>query len=238
MARYRSFGVLPQWVPADTGEPQGDATPKAAHKIFHGAKFWNLSLTIDWTITDGGSYTNTASGSVNTDFGAMGSVGDEFDIIRPPGFGGFAIGTYAGAATDITDEWTFSGGTSNSPGLDGARVVIGTAAGVTTLNPGRTSYTSDLEFSCVGYVYFKSPNPFYDHDVIGEPDDLGTSIEVTLPLTWERAVAGAPFFGKVEDTASITQDGLTGTYIVSCTVTPSEYWGWSGKINTTTGEPT
>ncbi len=237
MANYKSIGAIPGWVPGDTGETTADVTPKAVHKIYHGPKFWNLDLSIDWTITDGGLYTNTASGSVSTDFGAIGAVTDEYDIIRPPGFTGFAIGAYSGAEA-ITDHYTFSGGTAGGAGMDGVRVVIGTAAGPQTLVPSRVSYTSDLEFYVVGYVFFQSPNPFYDHDVIGEPDDVGTTVTVTLPLAFERAVAGEPFFGKVEDTDTISQDGFDLTYVLSCTVTPSEYWGWNGRINTTTGEPT
>ncbi len=115
---------------------------------------------------------------------------------------------------------------------------VGTAASAFALNPSRASYTSDEEFDVVAYVRFKNPNPFYDFDVVGEPDDVGTTLdEILIVLPFESAIAGDPFFCEVTQSDTVAQDGFSLHYDIHVKCTPSEYWSWDGRIDTSTGEP-
>lgn len=240
MANYKSFGPLPLWVPdTSPGEPQSQVTPKAIHKIYFGAQAFSYDISLSWTslrLSD--SSTATATTSFSGGVTAIGSVSDEFDIIRPPGFTGFSAGE------DIAGTWNFQLGSTTpfSGSASGFKIVIGTAGALDPLlvNPAHTSYTSDKECRVVGYVQMGTPNPFYDRYEEGAADEespTGDPDPVLPILQWELGIAGAPFFGKVEESGDIVYDNYILSYVLSCTATPGPYWSWDGRINTVTGEP-
>lgn len=254
MAYYKSIGIKPTWVPDSVpGDIGSSLTPKALHKIYFLVRSWAYEFTLSWTSTRvSDSAVATATTNATGGIGPLFPVDDEYDIIRPTndaagdpdwrgGWVGFIVGDYSGAPS-IDGTWTFGGATTQGY-TSGFKITIGTYAAPDILNPARVSYTSDKEFGIAGYIHISFPDPFYDRDIVGVPDDdspsggTGGSVVLDFPFLWEDAVAGAPFFGKVETSGSLVFDSYVLAFDLSCTVTPSLYWGHGGRIDSTTGEP-